>query len=115
MTVEERLNFIEYRQQLLFENTGYSRLLFEYEITREQHTAIMDVFDEYRNKIDNNEEVHHGSFEQKIYEVVPQHNGNYHFVEFLAQENHKRGSWEEVFEALYADMPKYQTYMTSQN
>jgi len=114
MTIEERLDFIEFRQQLLFENTSYSRLLFEYGITKEQNTAIMDIFDEYRHKIETNEEVHHGSFEQRIYNVVPQHSGNYHFAEALAQENHARGSWEEVFVTLYGNMQKFESYLSSQ-
>ncbi|MDW0118732.1 DUF1878 domain-containing protein [Sporosarcina thermotolerans] len=115
MTIDERLDFIEYRQQLLFENTPYSRLLFEYRITEEQHEAIMDIFDEYRTKIGAGENVHHGSFEQRIYDAVPQHDGNYHFVEALAQENHRRESWEEVFATLYGNMQKYQNYMSQQD
>lgn len=111
MNTEERLDFLEYRQELLFENTEYARLLFEYRVTREQHDAIMDIFDDYRKMIDDGENVHHGSYEQRIYEAVPQHRGNYHFAEFLAQDNHKRGSWEEVFETLYGDTPKFQSYL----
>ncbi|MFY0762138.1 DUF1878 domain-containing protein [Metabacillus dongyingensis] len=114
MTVEERLDFLEYRQQLLFENTDYSRLLFEYKVTREQNKEIMDIFDEYLNKIEEGENVTHHSFEQRIYNVVPQQNGNYHFVESLAQDNHKSGSWERVFEVLYGSMKKYESYMSSQ-
>jgi predicted N-formylglutamate amidohydrolase len=113
MSVEERLDLIEFRQELLFENSAYSRLLFEYNITREQYNAIMDLMDEYRNMIESNEEVHHGSFEQRIYNIVPQHDGSYHFAEAIAQENHRRGSWEEVFVTLYGGMPKFQSYMQS--
>ncbi|WHY88720.1 DUF1878 domain-containing protein [Neobacillus novalis] len=115
MTVDERLDFLEFRQELLFEDSGLSRLLFEYKVTREQYNAIMDIFDAYRNKIEAGENVHHGLFEQRIYQVVPQHDGNYHFAEFLAQENHRRGSWEEVFETLYGDMPKYQGHMKNRD
>ncbi|WEG13991.1 DUF1878 domain-containing protein [Pullulanibacillus sp. KACC 23026] len=113
MSVEERLDFLEFRQELLFENSDYSRLLFEYRITRNQSRAIADVFDEFRSMIENGERVHHGSFEQRIYDEVPQYSGNYHFVEALSQENHRTGHWEEVFETLYGDMPKFQTYMNS--
>lgn len=114
MTVEERFDFLEFRQELLFDNTEYSRLLFEYRVTKEQNQAIIDVFQDFRNKIDNGESVHHGSFEERIYEIVPQHHRAYHFAEFLALDNHKRGRWEEVFEALYGDAPKLQCYMQKQ-
>lgn len=107
----ERLDFIEFRQQLLFENNSYARHLFEHEVTREQSDSIYDLMDEYRKRIDNGEEVHHGSFEQSIYEIVPHKFGNYHFAESIAQVNHKRASYEEVFEHLYGDMPKFQSYM----
>ena len=111
MTVEERLDFLEYRQELLFENSHYTRLLFEHEVTREQSQAIGDVFEEYRQKIDAGEKAHSGVFEQRIYEVVPQHDGNYHFAEFLAQICHEDGRWTEVFETLYGDQMKFQSYM----
>ncbi|WP_202708809.1 DUF1878 domain-containing protein [Sporosalibacterium faouarense] len=110
-TIEDRLSLIEFRQELLFNNTGVDRLLFEYNVTKPQYRSIMDVMDEYRRKIDNNESVHHGGFEQEIYNIVPQHHGDYHFVEGLAQEFHGQGRWEEVFVVLYGDMPKFQSYL----
>jgi hypothetical protein len=113
MTTDERLDFLEFRQQLLFENTEYSRMLFEYEVTREQLDAIMDIFDEYRTAIEAGEEVYSGSYEQRIYEAVPHQRGNYHFAEGLAQENHRRGSWEEVFVTLYGEAPKFQGYLNN--
>lgn len=115
MTIEERLDFIEFRQELLFEDSEYSRLLFEYKVTREQTRAIADLFQEYRDMIDAGEKVFHGSFEQRVYDIVPQCNHDYHFAEFLAQTNHKQGSWEEVFENLYGDMSKYKYYMQNQD
>ena len=113
MTVEERLDFLEYRQQLLFENTDYSRLLFEYEVTKEQNQAIGDVFDEYSEKIRNGESVSSGVFEQRIYEVVPHQSGNYHFVEFLAQTTFEEDRWTKVFEGLYGDSPKFRHLFNS--
>lgn len=116
MTLEERLDFIEFRQQLLFENSPYDRLLFDHEVTKEQRDAIADIFAEYRKKIDAGEDAGISStYEQKIYEAVPQHHGNYHFAEYLAQINHERGSWQEVFETLYGDSPKFQNYLNNRN
>lgn len=114
MSIEERIDFLEFRQDLLFDGSDYSRLLFEYRVTRDQSNTIMDLMDEYREQIESGNSVHHGSFEQRIYEIVPQHSGNYHFVESIAQENHRRGSWEEVFETLYGGMPKFQHYLNNQ-
>ncbi|MCD7911606.1 hypothetical protein [Bacillus velezensis] len=49
-------------------------------------------------------DVHHGSFEQALYKIVPEQNGNYHFVEFLAKELFDAGRWQEVFEKLYGNI-----------
>lgn len=103
----ERMELIEFRQELLFNNTGVDRSLFEYGITRVQYRAIMDLMDEFRNKIGNGQHCSHGEFESKIYEIVPDHYGDYHMCEELAKGFMDDGRWEEVFMDLYGDMPKY--------
>ena len=45
--IEERFDFIEFRQDLLFE---VSRLLYEYKISRREYEKIMDLMDEFRKK-----------------------------------------------------------------
>lgn len=109
--METRLDFIEFRQQLLFDDTSVDRCLFEYNINRLQYKKILDLMDEYRDKIEKNQKVTHGGFEQRVYEIVPQHQGNYHFVEYLTQCFRENGRYEEIFESLYGDMPKHQQYM----
>ena len=51
--IMKRLDFIEFRQELLFSNSDLDRSIFEYGLTREQYRAIMDVMDEYRDLIEN--------------------------------------------------------------
>ena len=51
----ERIDFIEFRQQLLFDNDELSRLLFEYQITEAEYNSIMNLMDELSEKIDNGE------------------------------------------------------------
>ena len=103
----ERFNNIEFRQQLLFENNAVSRVLFEYEITQSQYTEIMNLMDDYRNRISNREDVSHGDFERCIYNIIPRQNGNYHFCEEIVLAFKELHRWEEVFENLYGDMSKY--------
>lgn len=98
---------MEFRQDLIFYNTAVNRILYEYKITKEQNDKIMDLMDDYRKKIDNRQKVSHGTFEQQIYDIVTQHDGNYHFVEFLTKAFKEENRWEEVFDALYGDMPKF--------
>lgn len=105
--IMERLDFIEFRQELMFTNTDIDRSIFEYKITRVQYRAIMDLMDEYRNLIDNGRACSHGSFEQRMYEIVPERNGDYHMCEEIAKNFMLDGRWEEVFMKLYGDMQKY--------
>lgn len=103
----KRLDYIEFRQELLFNNSDLDRSIFEYELTRDQYRAIMDVMEEYRVIIENNQDYSHCEFERKLYDIVPKHDGDYHMCEELAKGFMDDGRWEEVFMALYGDMPKY--------
>lgn len=46
MTLDERLDFIEFRQELLFGNSEVDRILFKYNITHPQYTQIMDLMND---------------------------------------------------------------------
>lgn len=113
-TIEERLDYIEFRQQLLWENDSLSRFLFECEITEKEYSEIMDIMDELRNKIAQKSEVYSGEFERAIYKIVPSHKGDYHFCEDIAMLFMENGRWAEVFPALYGGSPKY-SYLRGQN
>lgn len=105
--MEERLEFIEFRQELLFNNTDLDRMLFEYEIDRNQYRKIMDLMESYRTMLDNHKDVNHAAFETELYAIVPEHSGDYHMCEYIARAFMDEHRWEEVFPALYGDMPKY--------
>lgn len=110
--LEKRIEMLEFKVDLLSQNTNTSRLLFEYNITHPQFTALMDLMDKFRKEIDNKNKVSHVSFEEKVYKITG-NNGDYHFCESLAQAFMEDGRWEEVFPALYGNMPKYAYYMES--
>ena len=105
--IEERLAFIEFRQELLFENSDLDRLLFEYEIDHAQYEKIMDLMQAYRTKIDTKKSAHHATFESELYAILPEHEGDYHMCEYIARAFMDEHRWEEVFPALYGDMAKY--------
>ncbi|WP_252406915.1 DUF1878 domain-containing protein [Bacillus subtilis] len=109
----DRLDLIEFRQELLFDDTSFSRLLFEMKVTRKQHRQILDLFDSLRDKVDNAERISSSAYESKIYEIVPQCQHSYHFAESVAQTLHEEGRWEEVFEGLYGDVQKFQHYLNN--
>ncbi|MDD3212644.1 MAG: DUF1878 domain-containing protein [Eubacteriales bacterium] len=107
MNIEERLDFLEFRQDLLFEGKESDHFIYESNITRNQYKALMDLMDEYRDKIDRGEKVHHGTFEDKVYQLIPEKYGDYHFCEIFTQLLKEENRWEEVFQTLYGDMPKF--------
>ncbi len=112
--IEKRIELMEFRQQLLFDNDEVSRLLFEYGITQDQYRKIMDLMDECRKQIDKGQEVSHTEFEDAIYKIVPNHASDYHMCEYLARAFMETGRWDEVFPALYGEMAKYK-YMMEKN
>lgn len=107
MNTEERIAQLEFQVELLFNNTPIDRYLFESKVTREQYIALMNLMDSFRQKLAEHQDVHHYDFESKVYEIVSEKNGDYHFCELIAQLFAEDGRWEEVFPALYGDMPKY--------
>ena len=107
MKFEDRVSLLEFQIQLLFNNSPLDRLVFESKITRKQYIAIMDLMESIRIKLDKGQSVHHYAFESNIYEIIPEKNGDYHFCELIAKLFAEEGQWEEVFSALYGDMPKY--------
>lgn len=111
----KRLDFIEFRQQLLFDNDAFSRLLFEHEVTKEQLNSILDLFDSLRDQVDNGQKISSVSYETSIYRLVPHKEHNYHFAEDIAQTLHEAGRYEEVFEALYGHASKFQTYLQNRS
>lgn len=102
-TVDERLDFLDFRQQLLFDNDDVSRILFEYQITKQEYTEIMNLMEKMRERIIDKQTVSHSAFEQRIYAIVPSCKGDYHFCKFIAKAFMDEGRWEEVFPALYVD------------
>lgn len=112
--LEERLDYIEFRQHLLFNNDSVSRLIFEYQLTENEYHTIMDLMDNYRERIENKEKISSSEYESRIYEIVPELNGDYHFCEYIAKAFMEEGRWEEVFPALYGDNPKY-SYLVGKN
>ena len=107
MSMEERLNNIEYRQKLLFENTPISRFLFESNTTESEYIAIMDLLAIYQAKIEKGEKVSSGDFECQIYNLVPSKKGDYHYCELVSKLFAEEGQWEDVFTTLYGDLAKY--------
>ncbi|WP_410988790.1 DUF1878 domain-containing protein [Bacillus cereus] len=112
--IKERLEFLEFRQKLLFENTDLSRYLFEMEVTEEQLKRIYNLMDALLEEIREEKLVTHSAYEQQIYEIVPAKRGNYHFAESISQILHEARRWPEVFEHVYGSMEKFKNYLNKE-
>lgn len=105
----KEIDFVKFRFELLFDNSESCRYIIEREFTREQYGKIMDLMDETRNKIDNNEEVSSAEFENKLKQI--KNDCDYHDAEILTRLFMEEGRWEEVFPALYGEFIKYKSYL----
>lgn len=115
-SMNERLNHIEFRQDLLFNDSSVNRILYEYNVTKEQYNSIMDEMDRLRNIIYSGNEVHHGEFENNVYAIMGNRQDiDYHFCEYISKAFMEEGRWEEVFPALYGNMPKYKYLKEDKN
>lgn len=107
--LEDRLNFISFRQELLFRKDEVNEILFENQVSRDEYHRIMDLMDSYRDRLAQGQKVNHGEFESEIYSIVPHLNGDYHFCEMLTKAFCDDSRWDEVFPALYGGLAKYKS------
>ena len=96
----------------LKEKADYIKSKGKWALVREQYKRIMALMQDYRERIERGEKCDHRGFEQAMYEIVPDHRGDYHMCEELAKGFRDENRWEEVFDNLYGEMPKY-SYLKS--
>ncbi len=101
--LEERLDFIEYRQELLFNNSPFSRELFECEVTRKEYLDIIKLLEEFQERINRQNPVSNGEYERRVYEIVPHLQGNYHFCKSVLKLLYENGDYKEVYIELFCD------------
>ena len=115
-TLNKRLDYMEFRQDLLFNNTNVNRILYDYKVTKKQYNDIMDEMDRLRAKIYNGEQISHCEFENNIRSIMDNRKDiDYHFCEYISKAFMEDGSWEEVFPTLYGDMPKYKHFLENRD
>ena len=98
--MEKRIENIEYRVKLLSEIADFDNHPFiQTNLTEAQVTGIYHLMDQAREIIRSGKQSLL-KIEQGIYEIVPEKNGDYHFVEEIigALEDERR--WVEVYNHL---------------
>ena len=112
-TLRERIDLIEFKFELLFDNSESCRYFIERNFTRQQYNAVMDLMDELRTKLEKKEEISSMEYESKITRIKK--DCDYHDAEIIAKLFMEEGRWEEVFPALYGDSIKYKSYLERRN
>jgi len=104
--LEEKVEHLEFKLDLMFHDSNINRILFEYDITKRQYNEIMNLMDEIRDQINHNKKVSNSEYESRIYEITG-NEGDYHLAEYIAKALWQDGRWDKVFPALYGNFPKY--------
>lgn len=107
MNIDERLDNIEFRMDLLFDGTELSRYLYECKITRDQMAGLYEVMNGIREELENHENVSSAEYEARVLDVVGRERFDYHFCEEFAKLLWEEKSYEEIFSELYGDSEKY--------
>ena len=107
MELEERLDFIEFRMDLLRTGSEFCKYLYDREITRKQLSALYDIMDYFREKIDSGQKVSSAEYETKVLDVVDRRKLDYHFCELFAKFLWEEERYDEVFPALYGESQKF--------
>ncbi len=107
MTLEERMDDLEFRMDLLYEGTEFTRFLYDCKITREQLNAIYEILDDVQNKIDKGERVSSSTYELEVLNIVDKRRLDYHFCESFLKLLWEERRYEDVFPAIYGESVKF--------
>lgn len=99
--VEERLDFLEFRQDLLFSGSDLSKVIYDFKFKRKQYEMILDLMDCYSISIRNKEKKTRRDFENDFYAIAPEYTGNSRICEDLVKAFNDSGRYTEVYYALY--------------
>lgn len=107
MNVEERLDFIEFRMDLLREGTEFAKFIYDCNVTKSQLDELYDILDDIQGKIDNGLDVSSSEYESQVLNVVDHRKLDYHFCESFVRLLWEEQRYEDVFPALYKDSNKF--------
>jgi hypothetical protein len=93
----QKLDFIEFRQELLFRNTDLDRLIFENKFTRLEYEELLQLMDMFNKNMIGN--VNKDEFESTVLNVIQSRNED--LPKMLAYEFYKQNKYINVFSNLY--------------
>ena len=107
MSIENEIKEINFRMNLLRENTDLSKYIYDCEVKEEQWEHIREYFEELYDLVCAKKEIDSSTYETKILSFVDNEQLDYHFAEYIAQLQWEANNYKEVFETLYKDSAKF--------
>lgn len=80
----------------------FTYLCLETKLTSGQATQILDLMDEAERSIRSGTPMGHHDFERRVYGIVPERDGDYHFAESIVSTLNQERRWREVFKYMQA-------------
>ena len=101
--MEKRIQHLEERVKLMLELCDYERHPFIYTMleansTKDQIDKVLDLMDEARSSLQSVKPMHHAEFERRVYVIIPQRKGDYHFAEDIIATLNKEGRYTDVYQ-----------------
>ena len=107
MSIENEIKEINFRMNLLRENTDLDKYLYDCKVKEEQWEHIREYFRELNDIVYAKKEIDSSTYETKILSFVDNEQLDYHFAEYIAQLQWEANNYKEVFETLYKDSDKF--------
>jgi hypothetical protein len=108
--LEQQIEHLNFKLGLLMEMVGSQNDPFTYhcleaDLGKDQIQAILGLMDEVWNeaKKKGGKPMNHHEFEQRVYQIVPSHKGDYHFAEGIVSTLYDEGKYKEVFKHMKKD------------
>jgi hypothetical protein len=100
--LQEQVEWLENQISLLMQLVDPARHPFSYHMleakaTKKQVDATLDLMDEAKKKILNNNPMNNHEFEKKVYEIFPTKDGSYGFAEGIVGTLNDTHQFTEVF------------------
>lgn len=101
--LENRIQRLEERVRMLVqiansEKDEFIYFALEKHLRDAQIKAICDLMNEVSESLKTAKPMSHSDFEDRVYQIVPIHSGDYHFAEDIVRILTKKDAWLEVYE-----------------
>jgi len=102
--LEKRVQHLEERVKMLVEIADYEKHPFtytalEYGLTESQINKIFALMDEVEDAIRSGKKpLNHSEFEDRVYEIVPSRQNDYHFAQDIVSSLNRTHQYQEVYQ-----------------